>query len=86
MREINEEEANRLAGEETPPVIIKVENDATQSAVCLKRLKTGFLLGISSETKGRLRMFLFEDERLAHTAFQKHAIQMDNTGFPFLDK
>ncbi len=83
MREINKEEADRLNGDKTPPVLIKVENDATKSAVCLKRLKKGFLLGISSDTKDRL--FLFEDERLAHTAFQKHAIQMDNTGFPFLD-
>lgn len=85
MREISEEEANRLGGEAIAPVLMKVENDATESAVCLKRLPNGFLLGVSCETKGVMRLFLFEDERLAHIALQKHAIQMENTGFPFLD-
>lgn len=85
MREISEEEADRLAGDAKPPLLAKQENDATESAVALKRFPDGYLLGISCDTTGRFQLFALSDEAAARSAYERHVRQMEVTGTPFFD-
>lgn len=85
MREISEDEADRLAGAVKPALLAKREHDATESAVALKRLPDCYLLGVSCDTTGRFQLFAIDDEGEAMRAYELHARRMDETGSPFLD-
>lgn len=85
MREISEAEAFALAGETIPPVVAKIENEATESAVALKRFPTCFVLGISCDLQDRFQIFAFDTEADARRAFEHHAARMAASGTPFFD-
>jgi hypothetical protein len=62
MKQITEEEAYRLAAKATEfPIIIKEEDERTESAVTLKKFPTGYILGVSCDTKGIFKLFFSED-------------------------
>ncbi len=85
MRRITEQEAWRTAGDEEPPVLGKVEHDATESAVTLKRWPAGFVLGISCDLDDRFELYAIDEEAEARAQFERHVEQMQTTGRPFFD-
>ena len=85
MREITEDEADRLAGEVKPPLLAKQEHEATESAVALKKLPGGYLLGVSCDTTGRFQLFSIARESEALSAYERHVRQMELTGTPFFE-
>jgi len=83
MEILTEAQVWALAGGEDPPVLAKEERDDTQSAVCLKRFATGFVLGVSSETLDRIEFYRFNGEASAFEAFNRCVELMNRTGLPF---
>jgi len=61
MKEITEEEAYKLAESGTEfPIMIKEEDDRTESAVTLKKFPTGYVLGVSCDTENIFKLFFSE--------------------------
>ncbi|WP_299272594.1 hypothetical protein [uncultured Psychroserpens sp.] len=84
IKKITENEAIELSGDAIEfPVISKEENDKTQSAVCLKKMPAGYLLGISSETKNKLELYYSNDYEIMQNKYDKCMKLMEETGFPF---
>lgn len=65
------------------PVLIKEENDITESAVCLKKLPKGYMLGISSETKEVLELYYSTDYDSILKKCKECSEKMLKTGYPF---
>ncbi len=65
------------------PVLFKEENDTTKSAVCLKKMPEGYLLGISSETKKVLELYYSNHYSSILDKCKKCSEKMLKTGFPF---
>jgi hypothetical protein len=82
MREITEEEAFALAGEEECPVLRKEESDPLEAAVCLKRFPTGFVLGASDKVK-ELCLYFTTDLAEAEQQYEELVTQMRASGTPF---
>jgi hypothetical protein len=88
MREITESQAwqmaeQELAGtEEDWPVLSKVEWDATESAVCVKQTKLGYILGVSCNQTNAFRIFYCDriDDIMALAS--KFETEMRNSGNP----
>ena len=58
MKEISETEAYRLANGGTEfPLLIKKEDDVTESAVALKKFPGGYVLGVSCDSKNMFKLF-----------------------------
>ncbi len=84
IKKISEAEATELAkGAEVFPVIIKEENDTTESAVCLKKFPTGYVLGISCDTKELFELYFSEDYELIMGKCQQHLRIMQEKRHPF---
>ncbi|WP_298753987.1 hypothetical protein [uncultured Psychroserpens sp.] len=84
IKRITEKEVIELSGDAIEfPVIIKKENDKTQSAVCLKKMPIGYLLGISSEIKNKLELYYSNDCNAIHNKCNECIELMLKTGFPF---
>jgi hypothetical protein len=83
MRRITEDEAWTTAGPGEPPVLAKVENDAPQSAVALKRWPDCFILGISCDLDDRFKLYVCDQEAEAWDAYRASAALMERTGRPF---
>ena len=84
MKEITEEEASKLAEGGTEfPIIIKEEDDRTESAVALKKFPTGYVLGISCDTENIFKLFFSEnlDEITKHC--NKYLKTLRDRGNPF---
>lgn len=62
IHEITEEQAYKLAEGATEwPIIIKEENDNTESAVTLKKFPTGYVLGVSCDTEDAFKLYFSEN-------------------------
>ena len=62
IKEITKAEAFKLAKNETTfPVISKEEDEATESAVTLKKFPTGYVLGVSCDTAAVFKLFYSEN-------------------------
>lgn len=87
MKEITEEEAYKLAQGATEwPIVIKEEDEQTESAVTLKKFPTGYVLGISCDTENMFKLFFSEnlDEIMEHC--NKYIKILREEGNPFLNK
>lgn len=84
MREITEEEAYKLAEGGTEfPIIIKEEDDKTESAVALKKFPTGFILGVSCDTENLFRLFYSENKEEITELCNKYLKILREKGNPF---
>ena len=84
MKEITEEEAYALAKGGTEfPIIIKEEDDRTQSAVTLKKFPTGYVLGISCDTENIFKLFFSQDIDEITEYGNKYLKVLKNKGNPF---
>lgn len=85
MRRISEEQAWATAGDEDPPLLAKTENDATRSAVALKRWPDCLVVGLSCDLDDRFELHACDDEAEAWDFYSRHAELMQRTGRPFAD-
>ena len=85
MRRISEAEANRLGQDFDCPVVAKAESEPMEAAVCLKRLREGFLLGVSDVTD-ELRLWYLDDEALARHHYDRLVGIMHTHGTPLRDE
>jgi len=84
IKKITEEEAEQLAaGANEFPVITKEENEDSESAVCLKKLPAGYLLGVSCDTKDLFDLYYSEDYELIKDKCDFHIATMKAKGHPF---
>lgn len=87
MKEITEEEAYRLAQNGTEfPIIIKEEDDRTESAVALKKFPTGYVLGVSCDTKNMFKLFFSENFDEIMEQCNKYVKVLREKGNPFLNE
>jgi hypothetical protein len=86
MKQITEEEAYRLAGNATEfPIIIKEEDERTESAVTLKKFPTGYILGVSCDSKGLFKLFFSEDFDEINQLCTTYLTVLREMGTPFSD-
>lgn len=84
MKEITEEEAYKLAEGATEwPIVVKEEDEQTESAVTLKIFPTGYLLGISCDTQDLFKLYFSEDFCEISELCNKHLIKLRKQGNPF---
>ena len=84
MKEITEEEASKLAEGGTEfPIIIKEEDDRTESAVALKKFPTGYVLGISCDTENIFKLFFSENLDEITEYCNKYLKTLRDRGNPF---
>lgn len=84
IQKVSEEQVLELSGNTMEfPVIIKQENCKTQSAVCLKKMPKGYLLGLSSETEKRLDLFYSENYAAILHMCHTHIKKMMDKDLPF---
>lgn len=86
IKEISEQEAFKLAeGADEFPVLVKEENDGSESAVCLKKFPTGFILGVSCDTKEVFKLYYSEDYDELFDKCEYYLEIMRKKGHPFED-
>lgn len=84
IREVTEEEANELSKGATEwPVIVKKEDEETESAVCLKHLPHGYLLGVSCDTKNLFKLYYSEDKNTIQERCKSYINTLNEKGNPF---
>lgn len=84
LKEITEEEAYSLAGDaEVFPILFKEENEETESAVCLKRFPTGYILGVSCDRDDIFRLFFCEEYDELLRLYKHYEEIMKANGTPF---
>lgn len=84
MKEITEETAYKLAENETEfPIIIKEEDDKTESAVALKKFPTGYVLGVSCDTENIFKLFFSENLDEIMQQCNKYLSILREKGNPF---
>ncbi|OJJ20173.1 hypothetical protein BKI52_17015 [marine bacterium AO1-C] len=84
IEKITPAEAHKLAiGAEEFPVMVKEENEQSESAVCLKKFPTGFVLGISCDTKDLFELYFSENYELIKNKCDFHIGIMKTKGHPF---
>lgn len=85
MKEISEEEAYHLAEGATEwPIVVKEEDERTESAVALKIFPTGYLLGVSCDTEDLFKLYFSEDFCEISELCNKHLRTLRTKGNPFL--
>jgi hypothetical protein len=85
MREITEEEAYKLAEGATEwPIVVKEEDEQTESAVTLKIFPTGYLLGVSCDTQDLFKLYFSEDFCEISELCNKYLRKLRQQGNPFL--
>jgi hypothetical protein len=75
-------EAELVGAEEDWPVLSKAEWEETQSAVCLKRTKMGYVLGVSCDQAEAFRAFYSESHEAISTLAERFEAEMRNSGNP----
>jgi hypothetical protein len=84
MIEITEEEAYKLAEGATEwPIVVKEEDEKTESAVTLKKFPTGYLLGVSCDTEDLFKLFFSKDFCEISELCNKHLKILREQGNPF---
>ncbi len=84
MKEITEEEAYKLAEGATEfPLLIKEEDEQTESAVALKKFPTGYVLGVSCDTENIFRLFFSDNPDEIMTLCKSYLAKLREQGNPF---
>lgn len=86
-RELTEDEVWNLAERELAdgedwPVVRKHEWDATESAVCLKRTRDGFILGVSCDRDDAIQFFFGDDQQAMIELTERFVVEMEKSGNP----
>ena len=85
IQEITEEEAYKLAESETEfPILIKEEDEKTESAVTLKKFPTGYILGVSCDTENKFKLFFSKNLDEMTTLCKNYLAKLREKGNPFL--
>ncbi len=87
IRELSEEAVweiaeNELGPDEDWPVLFKKEWDATESAVCLKQTRSGYVLAASCDRDDAIRFFFSEDREAMSALAQRFSDEMEASGNP----
>ncbi|NQX95436.1 MAG: hypothetical protein HRT64_11060 [Erythrobacter sp.] len=87
IEELTEEQVwnlanSELSGDEDWPVVTKSEWEETESAVCLKRTKGGYVLGVSCDRDDAIRFFFAEDRDAMSDLAKRFEIEMKASGNP----
>ncbi|WP_338792458.1 hypothetical protein [Bernardetia sp. MNP-M8] len=84
IREITEEQAYKLAeGAKDFPVLVKEEDEITESAVTLKKFPTGYLLGVSCDTKDLFKLFFSPNLNEMTLLTESYIMNLREKGNPF---
>lgn len=84
MKEITEEEAYKLAEGATEfPLLIKEEDEQTESAVALKKFPTGYVLGVSCDTENIFKLFFSDNLDEIMTLCNQYLAKLREQGNPF---
>lgn len=84
IKKVTEEEAHELTKDDHNwTIVIKEENDITESAVCLKKIKIGYLLGVSCDTTNFFELFIATDYEEILKKTHHHIALMKETNYPY---
>ncbi len=87
IQRISEDEAKLITKNDTTwSVIIKEENNMTESAVCLKKIAKGYLLGVSCETTNFFELFFSKNYDEIYKMCEQHIKIMKETNYPYNSK
>lgn len=64
------------------PILLKREWEPTQSAVCLKRTREGFILAASCDRDGSIRFFGSSDREAICELAERFLAEMETSGNP----
>ncbi len=85
IKEITEKQAYKLAEGATEwPIVVKEEDEQTESAVALKIFPTGYLLGVSCDTQNMFKLYFSEDFCEISELCNTHLRKLRELGNPFL--